>query len=295
MKAFLPLALLLLLCSCDPAPDTSATEELDVLVEETDPYAERVAAARQRLYTGNEAAQLVWRATEAHGGLAKWYAAGPLYYHFDYQPEPGEDGSPRNTTILNDYANARAVHTSVNEPEQQFGYDGEQAWSTTGEKVDGMSPRFWSLTPYYFVGLPFVLADEGINYELLPDAELDGKTYDMVKVTYEAGTGDAPDDYYVLYLDPDDGQLDALRYIVSYPGFFEDGKHLPEKLMKITGKTTVDGITLPTGYATHWWNEGQPSERITAITVSDYAFRPDSPEEAFAMPAGAKPFTDLPQ
>ena len=288
----LPLLLVLTLCTCDRAP--AAVETMDATEPPTsNPYAERIAGADERL-AATEAGRLVATAIDAHGGLQTWYANGPLYYHFDYRPS--EEGStPRNTYILNDYASSRAVHYLASDTSRQFGFDGRRAWSTTGEKVEGMSPRFWSLTPYYFVGLPFVLADEGINFERLDDDELDGTTYNLVKVTYEQGTGDADGDYYVLYLNPQTKQLDALRYIVSYPGYFPDGGHLPEKLMRITGKTRIDGITVPTGFATAWWNEGEPGEINTLVTVSDYEFRPETDlEGAFAMPAGAKEYNDLP-
>ncbi|NJB86069.1 hypothetical protein GGR26_001837 [Lewinella marina] len=286
------LALLLLLalmaCQSDPAPETEApAPEMSM-----DPYAERVAAAYERLGT-SAPAQKVLRAIEAHGGLEAWYANSPLYFHFNYQPL--DDGSPRNTLAYNDYRRSRAVHLLATDTTQRFGFDGQQAWSMTGERVDGMSPRFWSLTPYYFVGLPFVLADEGIHFEALPAEELDGTTYDLVKVTYAEGTGDADQDYYVLYLNPETAQLDALRYIVSYPGYFPDGGQTPEKLMKVTGKTKVDGITLPTGYDTHYWNDGNPGEKVTETQVTDYAFRPELGDDFFNMPADARVFNDLPE
>ena len=291
MRFLLFLSLLsLALCAPDPGEVDAGIGETSTTA--TDPNATRIEAAYDRM-EGDSAAALILRAIEAHGGLEAWYGNGPLYFHFNYQPL--DDGSPRNTLAWNDYRSSRAVHALATDTTQRFGFDGTEAWSTTGERVAGMSPRFWSLTPYYFVGLPFVLADEGINFETLPQREMDGTIYDLVKVSFADGTGDAPDDYYVLYLHPETGQLDALRYIVSYPGYFPDGGHNPEKLMKITGKTKVDGITLPSGYATYWWNEGEPGEAITDITVSDYRYLPDLPESFFARPEDARVYNDLPE
>ena len=62
--------------------------------------------------------------------------------------------------------------------------------------------------------------------------------------------------------------------------------------MVLSGKTTVNGITLPTGYTTRW--SDKPKEVITNITVSDYSFKPKTADEAFAKPAGAVSVTDLP-
>ena len=285
MKLF-PLLAVLLLVACSTPSATSRT------AASASPHQARIDAATQRL-SATGPGKKVLRAIDAMGGLARWYGNGALYYRFDYVPL--DDGAPRNTLITNDYRNARAVHRLVSDPSVRYGFDGTNAWSLTGEKVEGMSPRFWSLTPYYFVGLPFVLADGGINFTALPAAELDGRSYDLVKVTYDAGTGDAPGDYYVLYLNRQSGQLDALRYVVTYPGYFPNGGSTREKLMKITGKTTVDGVTLPTGYATHMWNDGDVSAPVTTITVSDYAYKDQLSDDFFAMPADAKVYNDLPE
>ncbi|WP_116125322.1 DUF6503 family protein [Lewinella sp. IMCC34183] len=289
---YLPLLALLFCLACTSEPKSSAPSDDGTAQEAGSPYADRIEAAYERL-EADTAGRRVLLAIEAHGGLEAWYGNGPLYYHFNYQPL--DDGSPRNTLAYNDYVNSRAVHLLATDTTQRFGFDGTEAWSTTGERIDGMSPRFWSLTPYYFVGLPFVLADAGIILDTLSPASLDGTTYDMVRVTYESGTGDADGDYYVLYLNPDTGQLDALRYVVSYPGYFPNGGHTPEKLMQLTGKTKVDGVTLPTGYATNYWNDGDPGERVTDIQVTDYAFRPELGGDFFAMPDSARTFNDLPQ
>lgn len=287
MKIYSYFILLTALWSCG---EPAATNEAPASTVATPaPFADRIAASEKRL-TASPAGGMVLDAINAHGGLEKWYAQSPLYYRFNYRPTD-TDQTVRDSYILNDYVNARAVHESADQEGVTYGFDGQDAWHAPAETEPTVSPRFWSLTPYYFVGLPFVLADEGINFERLDDADLAGTSYHRVKVTYEAGTGDADEDYYVLWLNPATKQLDALNYIVSYPGFFKDGGHLPEKLMVITGKTTVGGITLPEGYTTRW--SDSPEEVITNITVSDYAFKPETDEAAFNKPAGAKIVNDL--
>ncbi|WP_020567460.1 DUF6503 family protein [Neolewinella persica] len=278
------LPFLFLGCSEQAADSPGVTEP----AEAVSPFAGRIDAATARL-SKTPASQLVAAAISAHGGLEKWYSQSPLYFHFDYRPV-GE-GTIRDSYSLNDYVNARSIHQSVDQEGVSYGFDGKNAWKAPAESEPTVSPRFWSLTPYYFVGLPFVLADEGINFEQLPDGELNGVNYHKVKVTYDAGTGDAADDYYVLWLHPTTKQLDALNYIVSYPGFFKDGGHLPEKLMVLSGKTTVAGIVLPTGYTTRW--SDKPEEVITNISVSDYDFRPGTNDSAFEMPDNGVVYTDL--
>lgn len=284
--SFFTLLMMVVFSGCNSQPE--ARETAVKQTEEQSPFADRIAAADKRL-EASPAGQLIAAAITAHGGLENWYSQSPLYFHFNYRPVG--DGTVRNSYSHNDYVNARSVHQSVDQEGISYGFDGTNAWKFPADSEPSVSPRFWSLTPYYFVGLPFVLADEGINFEQLPDAELNGTNYHKVKVTYAAGTGDADGDYYVLWLHPETRQLDALNYIVSYPGFFKDGGHLPEKLMVISEKVTVDGIVLPTGYTTRW--SDAPEEVITNISVTDYDFRPETKDSAFGMPAGGAVVNDL--
>lgn len=280
-----------LLTQCVPNREDSASpddlpaavmNEAVPLPEQVD---ERVDAARERL-NASEAGQRIWQAIEAHGGLSRWYSNGPLAFRFNYQPL--NDGTPRDTYEVADYWSAQTRHRLASDTTIQYGWDGAQAWASPTDTLIPYNVRFWSLTPYYFVGIPFVLADEGINLTMMEPDTLAGNTYDLVKVTYEDGVGDAPDDYYVIYVGRDDNRVRAIRYIVSYPGYFPDGGHAPEKLMTYEETQTVDGITLPERYRTFWWKDEQRGKHITNITLSEVAFRPDVSADYFAVPAGAK-------
>lgn len=94
-----------------------------------------------------------------------------------------------------------------------------------------------------------------------------------MKVTFDPGTGDAPDGYYVLYFTKDTHWLSAIRYIVSYPWYFKKGEHLPENFMEVIGENSVNGILFPTDYKTHWLTDNQKlGGNITKIEVSDVHF-----------------------
>ena len=110
-----------------------------------------------------------------------------------------------------------------------------------------------------------------------------------MKVTFDSGTGDAPDDYYVLYFTKDTHRLSAIRYIVSYPGYFKKREHLPEKFMEVIGENIVNGILFPTDYKTYWLTENQkPGEYITKIEVSDVHFINTLKNGFFDMPEDAE-------
>lgn len=291
MRLFALLAVIILLTHCVPNREDSATPgDLPAAVMNDafplpDQVDERVSAARERL-NASEAGQRLWQAIEAHGGLARWYSNGPLAFQFNYQPL--DNSTPRNTYEVASYWSAQTRHRLVRDTTVQYGWDGQQAWAVPTDTLIPYDVRFWSLTPYYFVGIPFVLADEGINLTLMEPDTLEGKPYDLLKVTFETGVGDAPDDYYVIYVAQDNNQVDAIRYIVSYPGYFPDGGHAPEKLMTYEGAQTLEGIMLPERYRTFWWKDEQVGEHITNITLSEVAFRSDVTPDYFATPAGAQ-------
>ena len=249
----------------------------------------RVSQAQQRL-NDSEAGKLVWQAIEAHGGLRRWFSNGPLAFQFNYQPLDG--GTPRNTYEVADYWSARTRHQMM-DTTVEYGWTGQGAWIAPADSKIAYNARFWSLTPYYFVGIPFVLADDGAFYEYLGEESYQENDFDAVKITFGENVGDAPDDYYVVYVDKETKQVGVTRYIVSYPGYFPDGGHLPEKFMDWTGHQTLDGITIAKGFDTYWWKDQQPAEHITDIEVTRAEFKPEVADNYFQAPNNASMITDL--
>ncbi len=246
---------------------------------------ERVSKAKKQL-NSTEAGRLVWQAMEAHGGLEKWYNNGPISFQFDYQPRG--KGARRNTTQIVDTWSNKAVHQDAIDASKSFGWDGHDAWVTMKDTANfDYNLRFWALTPIYFLAQPFNFDGAGVQLEKLADQSLDSVMYDAVKISFEKGTGDAPDDYYINYYDKKTHQLKALRYIVSYPKYFKNGDHSPEKIMTLHDFKTVDGITLPTTYKTYMLTDNQDKgEYVTDIDVSNIAFKPNTKKKAFERPKG---------
>lgn len=292
--SLLTLALFATACSSAPPKQSPmGSGELppveDVLPPKAMPSKEsieqRVSDAQARLMA-SEAGKQLWAAIEAQGGLKTWYERGPIGFRFNYKPKG--DRPPNDTYQLVDTWSSKAVHQLHSDPTVRFGWDGKQAWQQVPEgKELKINARFWALTPYYFVAIPFVLADPGVKLATMPPIELEGKPYNRIKATFEAGTGDAPDDYYIVYLEPSSSRLRAVSYIVSYKGFFPEGGHSPEKLMYYDGDQTVEGITLPTHYRTFSLKEGLPAEHVTDVTLTDVSFKPETLATEFNKPEDA--------
>ncbi|RMB56943.1 hypothetical protein EAX61_12835 [Dokdonia sinensis] len=292
-KLFLVIGFALLACiSCQEKKSEKPTDKAETTNEnlalKPDSWIkDRVSKAEKQL-NSSEAGKIVWQAMEAHGGLDTWYKNGPLSFHFDYVPLDGS--TRRNTYQTVDTWSNKARHQNVDDRSQEFGWTGEKAWKKVKDSTAfPFDMRFWALTPYYFLGQPFILDGEGVRLEKLADKTHKDVTYDAIKVTFAEGTGDAPDDYYVLYFGEENHKLAVIRYIVSYPQYFPDGGHLPEKLMELQGTTIVNGIELATGYHTHWLTEDEKAgEHITTIEVSDITFAPETKSAYFEMPDGAE-------
>ena len=252
----------------------------------------RVEEAKARLES-SEAGQLVWKSMEFHGGLANWWSNGPVYFRFNYQPRNGT-GVPRDTYETADYWSSRTRHQRVSDESEEYGWDGTNAWYKPDTASIPYNTRFWSLTPYYFAGMPFLFGDEGVTLTLEEPATYEGEEYHIVTVTFGEGVGDAPDDFYVLYIDQEDSRLSAIRYVVSYPGYFPDGGHTQEKLMTYEGQQTIGGITFPEKHRTFMWEaDGSIGDYVTDITLSDVIFRPETESSYFNAPADSYIMTSL--
>jgi len=266
-----------------PAAGAQSQPQGDSIVPSKKMIAARVADAKERLSASPEG-KIVLESIEFHGGLEKWYSNGPLAFRFDYRPK---DGKRRNTYQIVDTWSSRARHQVLPDKKVEFGWTGEKAWIKPADAEDTMKARFWALTPYYFVAVPFVFADPGVILSDAGKQEFEGTTYDLIKVTFEEGTGDAPDDYYVVYFDPKTRRVAGLRYVVSYPGFFPEGGHSPEKFMAYDGQQKVEGIVFSETYRTFKWKGDTHGELVTEVTLSDVSF-PDVKPGYFDVPKDAK-------
>lgn len=247
------------------------------------PDAARRAEQGKARLAKTDAGKLVLASIEHHGGLAKWFEGGALSFHYAYRPEGDRPARVSQQTI--DLLGARAYHTLEEPKKGPFAWDGERAWSEL--EGEGEFPvRFWALTPYYFVAMPFVLADPGVNLAIVDDdpkaAGLDVEAH-VVKATFEPGTGDAPDDYYVVYLAKDDHRLLALRYIVSY---FE-GRAPKEKLLVYEDVEPAGPLKLARTQVTYAFDGGKRGEKVTVSKVSDVTYGAKFDASRLEMPEGA--------
>lgn len=166
-------------------------------------------------------------------------------------------------------------------------FDGEKAWvSPSSAQVP--QARFHLLTWPYFLAAPFKLDDPGANVEFTRQKKLGEKTFQTAKLTFDPGTGDAPDDWYLLYANPADFRLHAMAYIVTYGTPTEKAEEEPHAIV-YEKYETIDGMTLSTEWLFYNWSEerGIFGDPIGKVTLRDIAFI-EPTAEMFTKPEDAK-------
>lgn len=166
-------------------------------------------------------------------------------------------------------------------------FDGKDAWVSPAS-ADFPQARFHLLTWPYFLAVPFKLSDPGVNLSGLGEKELNGKPHAAAKMTFDPGTGDSPDDWYVVYRNPETERLSAMAYIVTYGTSLEKAEREPHAIV-YDDFVDVEGATVPTTWMFYNWNEtqGVNGEPIGKVKLSQPHFI-TPPADAFNKPADAK-------
>ncbi|WP_432410752.1 DUF6503 family protein [Rasiella sp. SM2506] len=216
---------------------------------------------------------------KAHGGWDTWNNMNNLCFEVD-----SKGGTETHTTDL------KNRKTKIEHKDWSIGYDGSEVWLLQNKKnaYQG-NARFYHNLMFYFYAMPYILGDEGIVYTNVDPTELDGKLYNGIKVGYENGIGDSPEDEYILYFDPETNQMAWLGYTVTY----QSGENSEDwHFIKYDAWEEVNGLILPKKLT--WYNvkDNKPTDErndmlFDKITVSDLTLDSDvfaKPEEATVVP-----------
>ncbi|MEM6524059.1 MAG: DUF6503 family protein [Bacteroidota bacterium] len=207
---------------------------------------------------------------EAHGSYASWASKGSLSFKL------GDE------THLNNLKNRKVLITS---PSRTIGFDGAEVW-VTPDSIDASRARFYHNLFFYFYAMPFVVGDPGVFYEDMEPKELNGKVYGGVKVSYGEGVGDSPNDYYIIWYDPETFKMEWLMYTVTY------GKNEASdsfSLIRYNDWAEKSGLILPTSLQWHTYKDGEVGEMRSERLFEDIILSENEPEEnLFEMPEGAQ-------
>ncbi|MFK7852105.1 MAG: hypothetical protein AB8D78_14105 [Akkermansiaceae bacterium] len=220
--------------------------------------------------------ELVMESIAAHGGTDNWYNSGQLQFRWKYHLTDKGPEAVVDTVQTFDPKTMAVLH-EVEGEDIRFGMNGGTVWIEPDGAEFSPPPRFWALTPVYFLGLPFVLNDPSANFEQLPEMmEFEGGQYAQVKVTFDASAGDTPDDYYVLLIDPETKLTRGAYYIVTSELVAPDGPG-PAKFITLDELQDVGGVKLASGHRTFKMAEGNTGigEQMRFTEVSGVKWLPE--------------------
>lgn len=167
-------------------------------------------------------------------------------------------------------------------------FDGADKWLTTAGQEDP-NARFDLFTWHYFFSLPWKLSDPGTRWQPLPDRVLEGYDCRSGRLSFEPGTGDAPDDWYLVFSDKKDGLLRGAVYIVTYGGKDAEAAGKNPHAIIYSDFRPVEGIPIAHTWTFYGWDTDSldKKEALGTAVIRNVHFAAENPED-FAVPAGAK-------
>ncbi|KQC34046.1 hypothetical protein AAU57_12425 [Nonlabens sp. YIK11] len=162
-------------------------------------------------------------------------------------------------------------------------YDGDKVWMSP-QDADDSGARFDIFTWSYFFSLPYKLTDDGTIINVLPNTE----DYKVIQLTFEQGTGDAPDDWYEIYVDKETNRIDHAGYIVTYGGTPADKAAQNAHAIAYGEYKEVKDIPIATSWKFYnYSNKVDRSNIIGEATITNIQFKGLN-EVAFSTPENAK-------
>jgi hypothetical protein len=225
--------------------------------------------------------RVVREMVEAHGGLEKWRNAPTVSFTDELIPAGASEGLLGNVTVEQ---GRRRVYIDYPAKNMRMGWDGENAWSVNWALP--YPPRFLAQLNYYFLDLPWLATDPGVVLGPPGKGKLrdDPTEYITIRMGFEPGVGDTPDDYYVLYVHPENHLLKGCRYVVTYESLLPEGvASTPEHVLIYDRYKTVDGLVVPIHYSVY---EVDGHDYATCV-VTNWSFDKPFDENRVRMPAGA--------
>lgn len=222
--------------------------------------------------------ELLEKCIDAHGGMDRWNSFAALAYDLD---DKGK--------MVYQITQLKDRRAYLRSKEYEVGFDGKVAWAVpNAKKVSGASAAFYYNLDFYFIGIPFLLKDKGVNTIYAGKVDVDGKPYESLKITFKSNVGLTPKDIYYMYIDPESFMLHILTYSISY---FDSENAKINSAKVYSDYEEVQGLLMPTKMENFEWDAdaeaiGKSKEHIRIFSditflkeVSDYG--------VFEVPDGA--------
>jgi hypothetical protein len=213
---------------------------------------------------------------EAHGGIDNWNTMKSLEFTIK---KP--DGYEKTTTDL------KHRNSLIEMPNHLIGFNGETVWLKNKDTVQYKgNPRFYYNLMFYFYAMPFILADDGINYDDAKPLVFEGKEYPGIKISYQSGVGESPEDEYILYYDSETHIMTWLGYTVTY---FSKEKSAEFHFIKYSNWQTIEGLQLPETLTWYNYENNLPTIKRNDLQFTNIKLSKERPDrDIFEVPKGVE-------
>ena len=234
----------------------------------------------------NKGHELVYEMVQKVGDYSKLRDKQNVIYTYTYQTPDGKTDISTEKYIFE----GELSYGAYNRHERTFvqleglieqGFDGSEYWLKHNGQVlndEKLLKRvaFNRPTNFYWFAMMQKLLDPGLNYEHIGQTSIDGKDYDIVKVTFSSQNG-KPTDIYQLYINKKTSLVDQFLFTVA-----DFGKMETPNLMKLEYEE-IDGMLIPTKrlYKKSTWNADVSEEPWIKVTWSDIKFNNDLTKDFF--------------
>ncbi len=211
----------------------------------------------------------------AHGELDTWSTMKSLSFAME------KPNGKEVTTV-----NIKNRKSLIDMPEHAIGFDGKQAWLLNKRDTEYKgNAKFYYNLMFYFYAMPFVLADDGIIYGEAEPLAFEEQTYPGIKISYNSGVGESPEDEYVLYFNPETYQMEWLAYTVTY---FTLSKTKEFHYIKYGSWQNVEGVKLPQTITWYNYENNSPTTKRNHVSFTQVTLSKIKPNDAmFQKPEGA--------
>ncbi|MBT8263072.1 MAG: DUF4292 domain-containing protein [Bacteroidia bacterium] len=213
---------------------------------------------------------------KAHGGLERWSEMKNLCFEFSKL-----NGAETHTVSLPDR------RTKIESEKWSIGFNGKDIWLLQNqEEAYKDNPIFYHNLMFYFYAMPFVLGDKGLSYEEVKGTELDGDVYEGIKISFDPGIGNSPNDEYIIYYHPETHQMEWLGYTVTYN---ENTSSDEWRFIKYSEWQEVNGLKLPKTLT--WYNveNGKPIQARNNVNFEKVTITETKLDDSvFEIPEGSK-------
>jgi len=162
-------------------------------------------------------------------------------------------------------------------------FDGEKVFHSPN-LINDKAARFDAYTWMYFLLFPTKLSDQGTIWSNVEVSKLNNKTYNTQRLTFEAHTGDAPDDWYIVYSDPKTNMIDYAAYIVTVNKSTEAAESDPHAIGYSNYKM-IDGVPIAHNWEFYEWSKDAGLGKVIGNTTINNVKFVTPTADTFSIPA----------